>query len=93
MQGFCLSKVLQRLVKEKLLNSVRGPGGGFSLERGADSITLLDVYQAIEGAGSDNKCPGKRKNCKFSNCIFMGIPEKLDKEFEEYLRSRKVSDF
>lgn len=44
-----LAKVLQRLARAGLVDSVRGPGGGFQLRRPAAEIRLLDVHEAIEG--------------------------------------------
>lgn len=44
-----LLKVLQQLVKSRILSSERGPSGGFALRRPANKITLLDVIEAIEG--------------------------------------------
>ncbi len=44
-----LARVLQRLAKAGLVASVRGPAGGFSLRGDAARITLLDVYEAVEG--------------------------------------------
>ena len=44
-----LAKVRQRLVKAGLVEAQRGPSGGFMLSRPAEDITLLEVYEAIEG--------------------------------------------
>ncbi len=44
-----LAKVLQRLVKAGLVDSARGPHGGFMLRGDPRQIALLRVYEAIEG--------------------------------------------
>ena len=51
-----LSKILQILVKQKLLISMKGPTGGYQLAREAHSITLLDVIEAIDGLDAFSKC-------------------------------------
>lgn len=44
-----LAKVLQRLVRKGLLVSRAGPNGGYVLARNAESITVIDVMEALEG--------------------------------------------
>jgi len=44
-----LLKILQQLVKANLLRSKRGPRGGFSLAKSPNSITLLQVIEAVDG--------------------------------------------
>ena len=44
-----LAKVLQKLAKEKILQSVAGTNGGYKLARTADRITALEVVRAIDG--------------------------------------------
>jgi len=51
-----LNKQLQRLVKAGLLTSEPGVQGGFRLARGLESITLLDVVDAIEGNDGVFRC-------------------------------------
>ncbi|CAO0824412.1 hypothetical protein DFAR_630051 [Desulfarculales bacterium] len=41
-----LAKVLQRLGRAGLVNSQRGPKGGFSLKRDSQDISLLAVYES-----------------------------------------------
>ena len=43
-----LAKILQKLVKAKIVRSYRGVKGGFSLAKPAREITALDVLAAIE---------------------------------------------
>jgi len=64
-----LSKVMQRLVKVGLLRSVRGPKGGFSLARRSDDVTLLDVFEAIEGPVEPSGCMFGLEDCDGKSCI------------------------
>ncbi|MHC4706285.1 MAG: RrF2 family transcriptional regulator [Planctomycetota bacterium] len=45
-----LLKIMQGLVKVRILRSKRGPRGGFSLARPLSKITMLDVIEAVEGS-------------------------------------------
>jgi len=44
-----LAKILQQLSKNKILNSVKGPNGGFSLLKRPESITMLDIIKILDG--------------------------------------------
>lgn len=58
-----LSKILQMLVKSGLLQSMKGPTGGFSLSRPADDITLIEVIDAIDGLDVFTQCGIGFKRC------------------------------
>jgi len=64
-----LSKVLQRLVKVELLRSVRGPRGGFTLIRSPESVTLLEIFEAIEGRFEPSQCLLSSSICDGDDCI------------------------
>ena len=64
-----LAKVLQRMVKVELLHSVRGPRGGFTLTRPPASVTLLEVFEAIEGRFEPSQCLLSSAICDGDNCI------------------------
>ncbi len=95
MTGFSknhMSKVLQTLVKYNYLSSTRGPAGGFTLIKEPDSITLLEIYEVIEGKLTNGQCI-KKSNCPFEECVFGGITEKLTKEFKTFFANRTLSDY
>ncbi len=52
-----LSKVLQGLRQEGILKSQRGVGGGISLVRTPQELTILDVVNAVEPLGRITTCP------------------------------------
>ena len=51
-----LTKILQTLSEEGLIVSLRGPKGGVSLAKDADSVSLLDIIIAIDGVDLFNEC-------------------------------------
>lgn len=63
-----LAKVLQRLARAGLVESVRGPGGGFALKGDPSELTLLDVHEAIEGPLDVAECLFEPPQCK-GTCI------------------------
>ncbi|MBN1845959.1 MAG: Rrf2 family transcriptional regulator [Sedimentisphaerales bacterium] len=44
-----LLKILQQLVRANVLNSVRGPHGGFTLARQPAKVSFLDIIEAVDG--------------------------------------------
>ena len=88
-----LAKVFQRLVKTDLVISHRGPHGGFRLKREPEEITLLEIFNAIEGPVRPDICPMIKETCPFSQCIFSGIMFKFQNEFMDFIRKNRLSDF
>jgi Rrf2 family protein len=52
-----LSKVLQALVRGGLVHSQRGVGGGMTLTRTPDKVTILDVVDAVDPINRIKTCP------------------------------------
>ncbi|WP_298270539.1 RrF2 family transcriptional regulator [Geobacter sp.] len=51
-----LAKILQSFAKIGIVKSFRGAGGGFTLGRSAEQITLREVVEAVEGPILPNRC-------------------------------------
>jgi Rrf2 family protein len=88
-----ISKVLQRLVKNELLKSVRGPAGGFTLKKLPENISLLDVYESIEGSIEIADCPMAHDICGFDNCIMGTIVNKMSIEFRKFLEEQTLNKY
>ena len=88
-----LSKVLQRFVKLGILKSAKGPKGGFSIVSKYKDITLLEIYEIIEGKIIKHNCifSSNKGNC--SKCIMNNLLERMNDEFIEYMKNHKISDF
>ena len=52
-----LHKVLQDLCHAELVHSRSGPGGGYTLLRSPDNITILDVVNAVAPLERIHHCP------------------------------------
>ena len=64
-----LAKVLQRLVRSRLLVSVQGTRGGYRLARQASMISVADVIQAVDGPVTVTACSTDDHNCdQYSKC-------------------------
>lgn len=87
-----LAKVLQILVKNDYLDSNRGPKGGFVLKADAAKVSLLEIYELIEGTIEKCLCGIPEKKCPFINCVFGDLADKFSADFIEYLSKTKLAD-
>src|SRR5210317_2673035 len=58
-----LGKILQVLVKHKLLDSTKGPHGGFFLNRPAIDIPVMEIIELIDGKDVFNDCVIRTEAC------------------------------
>ncbi|MDD2715066.1 MAG: Rrf2 family transcriptional regulator [Candidatus Wallbacteria bacterium] len=89
---FHLSKVMQLLEKGRLVKSVRGPKGGFTLSVEPQQITLLSVYEMIEGKLTPEDCPFGKSECPFGNCLLGAAMTRLAKNFQKFLKKTTLAD-
>jgi len=87
-----LAKVMQRLARAHLVHSVRGPGGGFKLSRAAAEVSLLDVYQAIEGPLDESTCLMAIPACGGDKCVLGDLLRRISAQVRTYLEQTRLSD-
>lgn len=51
-----LGKILQNLVKQKILLSTKGPNGGFCLGKKANEISLFEIVRIVDGEDFFKNC-------------------------------------
>lgn len=61
------AKILQTLTKNKLLDSMKGRGGGFFFSDNQSNLTLYDVIHVVEGDACFHKCGFGLKQCNNDN--------------------------
>ncbi len=88
-----VAKILQKLVKDGFLGSHRGPSGGFFLKLEPESVTLLEIYEAIEGKIMNSRCPMNKEKCPFGDCVFEDMTIKMTEEFVKYLSNHSLAHY
>lgn len=58
-----IAKLLQGLVKEKIVSSVRGPKGGFYLDETNLNRSVMDIVNVIDGEKKLNSCIMSLEKC------------------------------
>lgn len=77
-----LTKILQPLIKDGIVGSQRGVGGGFYLAKPPAEITLLDIIKSQEGPVYLNQCLIQDGNCEREFfCPVHGAWAEIRKEF------------
>ena len=88
-----LAKVLQRLVRSRLLVSVQGTRGGYRLARPAAMISVADVIQAVDGPVTVTACSTDDHNCdQYSKCSVRDPLWKIKNRIVEALNTVSVAE-
>lgn len=87
-----LSKVMQRLSKAGFLRAKRGPNGGYVLARPAEAITLLEIYEAMEGPIRRDECLFDLPVCRRGECILGGLVGRVRDDVRTYLEDTTLRD-
>ena len=92
-----LEQLFGKLRRHELVESTRGPGGGYSLGRQASEITVADIIVAVDEPIDATGCAGK-ENCMGDDsgrCMTHDLWSSLNTKMIEYLGSislRKLVD-
>ncbi|HET9706637.1 MAG TPA: Rrf2 family transcriptional regulator [Vicinamibacterales bacterium] len=88
-----LAKVLQRLVRARLLVSVQGTRGGYRLGRPATAISVADVIQAVDGPVTVTACSTDDHNCdQYSKCSIRDPLWKIKNRIYDALNTVSVAE-
>ena len=90
--GDFLAKILKTLVRSKLVKSVRGSHGGYSLAVPASQVSFLNVIEAVEGPVSVNVCTEKdHGGCHFTyNCTMFSVWAQGQERMLEIYRNTRL---
>ena len=82
-----LEQLFSKLRRQGLVQSVRGPGGGYCLSRGAESIFVAQVIEAVNEAVDATGCRGT-ENCQAgSRCLTHDLWTDLSEQIHSFLNN------
>ncbi|WP_269533863.1 Fe-S cluster assembly transcriptional regulator IscR [Chitinimonas sp. BJYL2] len=83
-----LEQLFGKLRRNALVDSVRGPGGGYCLARPTHAISVADIITAVDEPLDATQCGGK-ENCLEDNkrCMTHDLWTDLNRTIYEYLAS------
>jgi len=81
-----LEQLFAKLRRRMLVDSVRGPGGGYTLAKDMAQVSVADIILAVDEPIDATQCRGK-ENCRDDQkCITHDLWAKLNDHILEYLR-------
>lgn len=87
-----LEQLFGKLRRHSLVESVRGPGGGYCLARPGTAITVADIVRAVDEQLDATQCGG-RENCRDEErCMTHELWTTLNFKMYEYLTSVSLAD-
>ena len=88
-----LEQLFGKLRRHKLVNSVRGPGGGYRLAKDMAQISVADIIVAVDEPIDATRCGGK-ENCQDDQkCLTHDLWANLNDHIFKYLQAITLKQF
>ena len=91
---YFIAKILQDLSRKKMIQSAKGPNGGFYLNKQSLKYSLADVVKTIDGDAIFSGCGLCLETCSETRpCPIHHKFKKIRKELYDMLRSARLGEF
>ncbi len=87
-----LEQLFGRLRRHELVESMRGPGGGYSLARKMSDISVADIIYAVDEPIDATQCGGKENCLDDHRCLTHDLWASLNRHMIDYLDSVSLQD-
>jgi Rrf2 family iron-sulfur cluster assembly transcriptional regulator len=89
-----LEQLFSRLRRRGVVESVRGPGGGYRLSRPAAAISVADVVLAVDEPLRATRCKGHGPGCMIggARCLTHDLWEATGRQIEQFLAGISLAD-
>lgn len=93
-----LEQLFGKLRRHELVESIRGPGGGYTLAKYARDITIADIIFAVDepldatGCGNKTPCSSGRDGRDSGHCMTHELWSNLNRRMVDYLDSVSLQE-
>jgi Rrf2 family iron-sulfur cluster assembly transcriptional regulator len=87
-----LEQLFGKLRRHALVESVRGPGGGYCLARASDKVSVADIILAVDEPLDATLCGGLENCQEDKRCMTHDLWTALNEKLYEYLNSVTLQD-
>lgn len=88
-----VAKILQTLVRQKIINSMKGPSGGFYLDRMQQNQPIYNIVETIEGPDIFTGCGLGLSKCSESQpCPIHNEYKEVRELIERIFRKKTIRD-
>ena len=87
-----LEQLFSMLRKSSLVSSVRGPGGGYKLERQPESVGIAEIIDAVSESVDATKCRGSGDCQDGEICLTHHLWEELSEQIHTFLEGITLYD-
>lgn len=87
-----LEQLFGKLRRDRLVDSVRGPGGGYCIARPLDRVTVADIIRAVDEPLDATQCGGRENCLDDQRCMTHDLWSSLNARMYDYLTSVTLAD-
>ena len=87
-----LEQLFAKLRRGSLVSSVRGPGGGYELQGGSESIYIAQIVDAVNESLDSTKCKGAGDCQGGETCLTHYLWEDLSEQIHTFLEGISLAD-
>lgn len=85
-----VAKIMLQLTRQGFIGSKRGLHGGFKLAKIPNTVSLYDIYVALEGPLDETSCMAPSKVCPFGKCMLGGIKRQVNMLLSDTLKKHTL---
>jgi len=87
-----LEQLFGKLRRHKLVDSVRGPGGGYCIARSLDLVSVADIIRAVDEQLDATQCGGQENCHEEHRCMTHDLWSTLNSKMYDYLASVSLAE-